>query len=71
LETAKPTKVLYIALHSFHKKGYILALDDFIHDSTGGPFYMLSDIVKRDYLVSTLQEIHLTIAAVKKHLNIK
>jgi EAL and modified HD-GYP domain-containing signal transduction protein len=71
LETAKPTKALYIALHSLHKKGYMLALDDFIHDVRWEPFYKLIDIVKIDYLESTPQEIYETIAAVKKYPNIK
>ncbi len=71
LETVKPTKALYIALHNLHKKGYILALDDFVHDRRWEPFYKLIDIVKIDYLESTLQEINETIAAVKKYPNIK
>ena len=54
-----------------HKKGYILALDDFIHDSSWELFYKLIDIVKSDYLVSTLQEIHLSTAAVNKYPDIK
>jgi EAL and modified HD-GYP domain-containing signal transduction protein len=32
LETAKPTKLLFLALQKLHNKGYLLALDDFVHD---------------------------------------
>jgi EAL and modified HD-GYP domain-containing signal transduction protein len=71
LETVKPTKALYVALHRLHKKGYILALDDFIHDKKWEPFYKLIDIVKIDYLESTSQQIRDTITAVKKYPNIK
>ena len=57
LEKAQPTKSLYLALHKLHKKGYTLALDDFIHDERWTPFYKLIDIIKIDYLESTTEEI--------------
>jgi EAL and modified HD-GYP domain-containing signal transduction protein len=71
LETAQPTKSLYLALHKLHKKGYTLALDDFIHDERWTPFYKLIDIIKIDYLESTTEEIDRTIAAAQKYPNIK
>lgn len=71
LETAQPTKSLYVALHRLHKKGYMLALDDFIHDERWTPFYKLIDIIKIDYLESTAEEIDRTIAAAQKYPNIK
>lgn len=71
LETATPTMSLYKSLERLHKKGYILALDDFVHEKAWIPFYDLIDIVKIDYLESTTEEIHRTIAAVKRYPNIK
>lgn len=71
LETATPTKALYSALKRLHQKGYLLALDDFVHDHQWTPFYKLIDIVKIDYLEASSEEIHKTIAAVKQYPNIK
>ncbi|MFT6413724.1 MAG: EAL and modified HD-GYP domain-containing signal transduction protein [Glaciecola sp.] len=71
LETAKPTKSLFLALQKLHNKGYILALDDFVHNERWIPFYRLIDIIKIDYLESTMEETRNTITAARKYPHIK
>ncbi|MFQ3251371.1 MAG: EAL and modified HD-GYP domain-containing signal transduction protein [Glaciecola sp.] len=71
LETARPTKGLYKVFQRLHQKGYVLALDDFVHDDRWTPFYEYVEIVKIDYLESSAEEVHRTIAAVKKFPKIK
>lgn len=71
LETVKPTNALYGALKKLRQKGYVLALDDFIHDPRWEPFYKLIDIVKIDYLEASSSEIEKTIEAIRKYPDIK
>ncbi|MEQ3652965.1 MAG: EAL domain-containing protein, partial [Glaciecola sp.] len=71
LETVKPTNSLYGALKKLRQKGYILALDDFIHEAHWEPFYKLIDIVKIDYREISKQDMHDTLAAVRQHPHIK
>ena len=71
LETVKPTNSLYGALKKLRQKGYILALDDFIHKAHWEPFYKLIDIVKIDYREISKQDMHDTLAAVRQHPHIK
>jgi EAL and modified HD-GYP domain-containing signal transduction protein len=71
LETATPTQELYDALERLHRKGYLLALDDFVHGPKWAPFYKLIDIIKIDYLESSADEISDTIAAIKEYPKIK
>ncbi len=71
LETVKPSNSLYGALKKLRQKGYILALDDFIHEPQWTPFYKLIDIVKIDYLETSKEDIQKTIEAVREYPNIK
>jgi EAL and modified HD-GYP domain-containing signal transduction protein len=71
LETVKPTNSLYGALKRLRQKGYILALDDFIHEAHWEPFYKLIDIVKIDYREISKQDMHDTLTAVRQHPHIK
>jgi len=71
LETAKPTKALFLALQQLHNKGYLLALDDFVHNDRWNQFYPLINIIKIGYLESSQEQISQTIDAVKNYPHIK
>jgi EAL and modified HD-GYP domain-containing signal transduction protein len=71
LETVKPTNSLYGALKKLRQKGYILALDDFIHEAHWEPFYKLIDIVKIDYREISPQDMRDTLTAIRRHPHIK
>ena len=49
LETVKPGKKLLNACIDLKKKGYIIALDDYIHQNVWLHFYPYVDIIKIDY----------------------
>jgi len=71
LETAKPTKQLYTKLKSLHSKGYILALDDFVHTPVWDLFYPLIKIIKIDYMEASEAQITETIKVTKRFPHIK
>ena len=71
LETAEPTKALYTRLRTLHAKGYIIALDDFVHDIEWEAFYPLVKIIKVDYMAATREEIEQTIKAIAKFPHIE
>ena len=71
LETVNPTKGVYKVFQQLHQKGYVIALDDFVHDQRWTPFYKFVDIIKIDYLESSADEIYKTIEAVKEFPKIK
>ena len=57
LEDVEPTPEIIKACRALHKKGYKLALDDFVYDPCLDPLIELSRIIKFDFLLSTPQEI--------------
>lgn len=57
LETAKPTKKLLNAVQELKKAGYVIALDDYIHDPVWLHFFPYIDIIKVDFRESDLTQI--------------
>ena len=71
LETVKPGKKLLALCKDLHKKGYILALDDYEHQSVWTHFYPFIQIIKIDIRQSGLDEIKEVLSAIKGHPHIK
>jgi len=58
LETIKPNQVLVEKCSNLKKKGYTLALDDYVHErDKGNPLLELVDVLKVDFLDNTKKEI--------------
>ena len=57
LEDVEPTPEIVEACRSLHKKGYTLAMDDFVYRPEFDPLIKISKIIKFDFLISTHQEI--------------
>lgn len=70
LETIKPGKKLLALCKDLHSKGYIIALDDYEHQSVWLHFYPFIKIIKIDIQQSNLEEINQIIEAVKDHPHI-
>ncbi|WP_462157698.1 EAL and HDOD domain-containing protein [Pseudoalteromonas sp. GB56] len=71
LETVQPGKRLLALTQQLKEQGYTIALDDYKHQNVWRHFFPHIDIIKVDYLDSTLEEIQEIIAAVKPYPNIK
>ena len=71
LETVKPGKKLLNACIDLKEKGYIIALDDYIHQSVWLHFYPYVDIIKIDYQETSEQQILQIIEAIKPFPKIK
>ncbi|QHJ10760.1 Cyclic di-GMP phosphodiesterase CdgJ [Paraglaciecola mesophila] len=71
LETVKPGKKLLNACIELKKKGYIIALDDYIHQGVWLHFYPYIDIIKIDYQETSHQQILQIIEAIKPFPKIK
>jgi EAL and modified HD-GYP domain-containing signal transduction protein len=70
LETIKPGKKLLALCKDLHSKGYIIALDDYEHQSVWLHFYPFIKIIKIDIQQSTLEEINQVLEAVKDYPHI-
>ena len=70
LETIKPGKKLLALCKDLHSKGYIIALDDYEHQSVWLHFYPFIKMIKIDIQKSNLEEINQVIEAVKDHPHI-
>jgi len=57
LEDVEPTPEIIAACRTLHKKGYKLAMDDFVYSPELSPLIELSKIIKFDFLSSTPAEI--------------
>ena len=57
LETVKPGKKLLKICQTLHEKGYIIALDDYIHERAWRHFYPFIKIIKIDWKDTTLETI--------------
>ncbi len=57
LETAKPTKSLLKAVKELKEAGYIIALDDYIHEAVWLHFFPFIDIIKVDFREANQQQI--------------
>lgn len=71
LETVRPGKKLLAAVQEIKSKGYIVALDDYVHEPVWKHFYPYTDIIKIDWQEMTLDEIKEVIVAVKPFPHIK
>ena len=65
LENIEPTPEIIRACHDLYKKGYVLALDDFVYHPSLEPLIKLCQIIKFDFLQNTPQEI----ADMLKHMD--
>ncbi|WP_085298045.1 EAL and HDOD domain-containing protein [Cognaticolwellia mytili] len=57
LETVKPGRKLLEICQSLHKKGYVIALDDYIHHSVWRYFYPFIKIIKIDWQDTPIETI--------------
>lgn len=57
LEDIKPTEAILEKCGNLKKKGYLIALDDFVYQTEYEPLLDLADIVKIDFLSCSEQEI--------------
>ena len=67
LETVEPTPEIIKACRALQRRGYKLALDDFVYNPELDPLIEISRIIKFDFLCSTPKEIATTI----KQVNLK
>jgi len=65
LETERPGKKLLHEVKELHAAGYIVALDDYIHESVWRHFFPFIKIIKVDWLVTTQEQIEQIISAIK------
>jgi len=70
LETVKPGKKLLGLCKDLYSKGYIIALDDYEHQSVWAHFYPFIKIIKIDIQQTNLDEIKEIIEAIKGHPHI-
>ena len=61
LEDIRPTENILSACKKLKKRGYLIALDDFVYQESLEPLVDLADIVKIDFLKSTEVEIRKTV----------
>ena len=64
LETVEPEEEVIAACRNLKEAGYLLALDDFVYAEKFQPLLELADIIKVDFLISSLPEI----SALLRHL---
>jgi EAL and modified HD-GYP domain-containing signal transduction protein len=57
LETVEPTPEIIAACSNLRERGYIIALDDFIIEPRYMPLIAVADIIKVDFLASSMDEI--------------
>jgi len=70
LETVKPGKKLLSLCQDLHSKGYIIALDDYEHQSVWAYFYPFIKIIKIDIQKTNIDEIKQIIESIKEHPHI-
>ncbi|MCH8537935.1 MAG: HDOD domain-containing protein [Alkalimonas sp.] len=71
LETIQPGKRLLAECQELKEKGYLLALDDYEHKSVWRHFYPFIDIIKIDWLNTSIDTIHTVKAAIADYPHIK
>ena len=71
LETVKPGKRLLAHCKELKELGYVIALDDYIHQPVWRHFYPFIDIIKIDFLDTSLETINEVITAIKNFPHIK
>ncbi len=71
LETVKPGKKLLGLCKALHSKGYIIALDDYEHQSVWAHFYPFIKMIKIDIQQTSFDEVKEIIKAIKDHPHIE
>lgn len=71
LETVRPGKKLLAAVKEIKEQGYIVALDDYVHEPVWKHFYPFTDIIKIDWQAMTVEEIQEVIKAIEPYPQIK
>lgn len=71
LETVRPGKKLLAAVKEIKEQGYIVALDDYVHEPVWKHFYPYTDIIKIDWQAMTVDEIKEVITAIEEYPQIK
>ncbi len=71
LETVRPGKKLLAAVKEIKEAGYIVALDDYIHEPVWKHFYPYTDIIKIDWQAMSTDEITDVIKAIEPFPQIK
>lgn len=67
LEDVRPTPAVIEACRELKRKGYILALDDFVLKDQSHPLLHFADIVKIDFLLTTPEERKELVQTLSKH----
>ncbi|MGA1826051.1 MAG: EAL and HDOD domain-containing protein [bacterium] len=70
LENIEPEESLLNSCNEIKKKGYIIALDDFVYSSKSESFISLADIVKIDFLSSSHDEIKEYVKKLPKNIKL-
>lgn len=70
LEDVEPDKYVEDAIKEFRKKGYKVALDDFVFDKKYTNLIKLSNIIKFDLMATPLNTIESLVKALKERFNI-
>ncbi|MBU5592836.1 EAL domain-containing protein [Clostridium sp. MSJ-4] len=71
LENVRPTEAVVKACKNLKKKGYILALDDYVYEKSINPLISLVDIVKVDFLLNDDIKKEKIYKMLKSNFNIK
>lgn len=71
LETVSPGKKLLEEIKQLKSQGYIIALDDYIHQPVWAHFYPYIDIIKVDFIETSLEQMLEIKEAIKKYPKIK
>lgn len=67
LETIEPTEEVLEACRTLKKKGYRLALDDYVFDSAHNAFLEIADMVKVDFMAIPLDDIRKNVSGLGKN----
>ena len=70
LESIPPTEDVLSACRTLKKKGYTLALDDYVFDPSKNAFLELVDIVKVDFMATPLDEIRQKVPDLPRHIKL-
>lgn len=71
LEDVRPTPQVIRAISHLAKKGYTIALDDFVYEKHMNPFVELAHIIKIDFRLTPIDDILKTIRKLKQFEHIK
>ncbi|MGL1932336.1 MAG: EAL domain-containing protein [Desulfotalea sp.] len=67
LEDVMPTKAIVDCCKELKKKGYILALDDFVYSKKFDELLQLADIVKVDFILTSLADVETMVKDLKPY----